>query len=158
MHITLALPRSASSQPGRRWLACASAVNPAAGLVAAVVFRVGKFYGERPPFLSLGGLPDPVCDTPARHPIRSTRLSLSFNTPDVILAILSERWPRLKRWDAAGMVMLVILVGLWLLTLTLNTALTGVLILLLPALLVLGLYWMRWRFIHPMPAGLRPPP
>ncbi|MGB8213821.1 MAG: hypothetical protein WCE68_09720 [Anaerolineales bacterium] len=76
----------------------------------------------------------------------------------LFLAILSERWPRLKRWDAAGMVMLVILVGLWLLTLTLNTALTGVLILLLPALLVLGLYWMRWRFIHPMPAGLRPPP
>ena len=61
-----------------------------------------------------------------------------------------------------GITFLVVLVGLWFLTLALVranafTALVDILILFLPALLVVGLTWMRWWFIHPVPTGLETP-
>jgi hypothetical protein len=80
----------------------------------------------------------------------------------LFLTLLSERRPWLKRWGVPGIVIL-ILAGLWSLTLALVTAnayasLTNILILVLPILLVLGLYWMRWWFIHTVPTGLETPP
>jgi hypothetical protein len=80
----------------------------------------------------------------------------------LFLALLAERRPWLKRWGAAG-VALLILAGLWILTLALlaanaYTALAGILILALPVLLITGLYWMRWWFIHTVPTGLETPP
>jgi hypothetical protein len=79
----------------------------------------------------------------------------------LFLAVLAERRPWLKHWGAA-VIAILILVSLWLMTLVLvaanaYTALADILILLLPILLVLGLYWMRWWFIHPVPTGLEAP-
>jgi hypothetical protein len=80
----------------------------------------------------------------------------------LFLTLLSERRPWLKRWGAPGIV-IVILAGLWALTLGLVSAnayasLVNILILLLPILLIIGLYWMRWWFIHTVPTGLETPP
>ncbi len=80
----------------------------------------------------------------------------------LFLALLAERRPWLKRWGAAGIV-LVILTSFWLLSLVLiavnaYAALTAVLTLALPVLLIVGLYWMRWWFIHTVPIGLETPP
>jgi hypothetical protein len=80
----------------------------------------------------------------------------------LFLSILAERRPWFKRWGVSEIVMLVILVGFWLLTVLLVranafTAMTDALILLLPILLVTGLTWMRWWFVHPVPTGLVTP-
>ena len=80
----------------------------------------------------------------------------------LLLALLGERRPWLRRWGVPGIVIL-IMGGLWFLTLTLvkansYMALANILILCLPVLLVLGLYWMRWWFIHTVPSGLGAPP
>jgi hypothetical protein len=80
----------------------------------------------------------------------------------LFLTLLTERRPWLERWGVPGIVIL-ILVGLWSLTIALITAnayasLANILILVLPILLVIGLYWMRWWFIHPVPTGLETPP
>jgi hypothetical protein len=80
----------------------------------------------------------------------------------LFLALLGERRPWLGRWGVPGLVML-ILAGLWILTFAFVTAnayvpLANFLILSLPVLLVFGLYWMRWWFIHPVPSGLETPP
>jgi hypothetical protein len=58
---------------------------------------------------------------------------------------------------------ILILGGLWSLTLVLvkenaYATLASILILFLPVLLVIGLYWMRWWFIHTVPTGLETPP
>ena len=79
----------------------------------------------------------------------------------LFLALLGERRPWLKRWGVPGIVLL-ILGGLWSLTFALVTAnayvtLFNILILVLPVLLVVGLYWMRWWFIHTIPTGLETP-
>jgi hypothetical protein len=79
------------------------------------------------------------------------------------MAILTERRPWLKRWGVAGMMLVFNLAGLWLLTLSLtrtkaSAALADILLLLLPALLVIGLTWMRWWFLHTTPIGLETPP
>jgi hypothetical protein len=76
----------------------------------------------------------------------------------LFLAILVDRRPWLKGWGAVGIVVLVILVGIWLLVLALvrlnaYTALNNTLILLLPVLLLFGLMWMRWWYIHNAPIG-----
>jgi hypothetical protein len=60
-------------------------------------------------------------------------------------------------------IVILILAGLWFLTLALVTAnayapMGDILILILPVLLVFGLYWMRWWFIHTVPTGLGTPP
>jgi len=75
--------------------------------------------------------------------------------------MLGERRPWLKEWGVPGIVLL-ILGGLWFLTLALVKAnayatLANILILFLPVLLVIGLYWMRWWFIHTVPSGLETP-
>ena len=81
----------------------------------------------------------------------------------LFLSILAERWSRPGRWGVAGIVLIATLAGLWLLPLALvaanaHAALADVLILLLPVLLLFGLYWMRWWFIRLAPTGLETPP
>jgi len=80
----------------------------------------------------------------------------------LFLALLGERRPWLKRWGVP-LITIFLPAGLWLLTLALvaanaYAALNNILILGLPVLLVTGLYWMRWWFMHPMPSGLETPP
>ena len=80
----------------------------------------------------------------------------------VFLALLGERRPWLKRWGVPGIV-IIIVAGLWALTIGLvaasaYTAMLDTLILCLPVLIMAGLYWMRWWFIHPVPSGLGTPP
>jgi len=80
----------------------------------------------------------------------------------LFMAMLGERRPWLKNWGVPGIVLL-ILGGLWSLSLALIKAnayatLANILILFLPVLLVIGLYWMRWWFIHTVPTGLETPP
>jgi hypothetical protein len=77
----------------------------------------------------------------------------------LFLAILAERRPWIARWGIAGIILIAIAAGSWFLTLALMKAdnlatLVNVLILLPPVLLVLGLAWMRWWYLHVMPAGL----
>jgi hypothetical protein len=72
----------------------------------------------------------------------------------LFLSILTERWSRPGRWGVAGFVLLVIFFGFWIITAGLFLAgnfatLTAVLTLIFPALLVLGLYWMRWWAVRP---------
>ncbi len=80
----------------------------------------------------------------------------------LFLALLGERGPWLKRWGVPG-IMILLMVGLWYLTLALVSvnayaSLINTLILFLPVILVLGLYWMRWWFIRAIPTGLETPP
>ena len=77
----------------------------------------------------------------------------------LFLAILLERRPWINRWCLGGIVLLVILAGTWWLTLAATQAnlyatLGDVLILALPVILDIGLAWMRWWFIHPLPGRL----
>ncbi len=77
----------------------------------------------------------------------------------LFMAILSERRPWFKRWGMAGILLVAFAAGSWFLTLALIRAndyatLLNVLILLPPVLLALGLAWMRWWYLHAMPAGL----
>lgn len=72
----------------------------------------------------------------------------------LILSILAERWSRPGRWGVAGFVLLAIFFGFWIITASLFLAggfpaLTGVLALVFPILLVLGLYWMRRWAVRP---------
>jgi hypothetical protein len=78
----------------------------------------------------------------------------------LLLALLGERRPWLKRWGVPGIVIL-LLVGMWYLILALvsanaYTTLINILILFLPVMLVLGLYWMRWWYIRTVPTGFEP--
>ncbi|HVM73007.1 MAG TPA: hypothetical protein VMT91_14680 [Anaerolineales bacterium] len=80
----------------------------------------------------------------------------------LFLSLLSERRSWLKHWGVP-VIGILIIGGSWLLTLLLiqagaYTALANTLILCLPALLVIGLYWMRWWLIHTVPTGLESPP
>jgi hypothetical protein len=77
----------------------------------------------------------------------------------LFLAILVERRSWIKRWSFTGIIMAAILGLLWFLTFALESAnaylaLSDFLFLFLPIALVLGLFWMRWWFIHPVPIGL----
>jgi hypothetical protein len=81
----------------------------------------------------------------------------------LFLAILADRRPWIKRWGIAGLLLVTIAAGSWFLTLALMRAndyatLADILILLPPVLLVLGLAWMRWWFLHAMPAGVETSP
>ena len=98
--------------------------------------------------------------TLAATPLLGIPVILQDNVPlflplILFLSILAERWPRPGRWGMAGLGLLVIFFGFWLITASLFlagafAALTGVLALVFPIFIVLGLYWMRWW-------GLRPP-
>ena len=72
----------------------------------------------------------------------------------LFLTILDERWSYPGRWGISAFALPVIFFGFWLLTkgLSLNSTLAisnDVLVLLLPILLIIGLYWMRWWAIRP---------
>jgi len=80
----------------------------------------------------------------------------------LFLTLLGERRPWLRRWGVPGIVLL-LLGSLWLLTIALVQAdayavLANILILFPPFLLVFGLYWLRWWFVHTNPSGLETPP
>jgi len=72
----------------------------------------------------------------------------------LVLSILAERWSRPKGWDLAGFSMIAIFVCFWIITASavsasnFNSQIAG-LVLGLPFLLVLGLYWMRWWAVRP---------
>ena len=79
----------------------------------------------------------------------------------LLLALLSERLPWLKRWGVPW-IMILLLIGLWYLTIALISAnayatLINILILFPPMMLMLGLYWMRWWYIRTVPTGLETP-
>lgn len=81
----------------------------------------------------------------------------------LFLAILAERRPWLKLWGVPGILLVVFLAGLWLLAFGLTraisyTALNDVLFLFPPVALAIGLIWMRWWYIHPVPTGLETNP
>jgi hypothetical protein len=61
----------------------------------------------------------------------------------LFLAILNERWHGRRLRGPAGIVLLVTLTVLWALALSAGLAL------LLPALLLVGLYWMKWWAVRP---------
>jgi hypothetical protein len=73
----------------------------------------------------------------------------------LFLTILTQRWPpRPRRWGLAGLVLLLLFFGLWLVTAVLtfigaSAVLNDVLALAYPVLLVTGLYWMRWWAVRP---------
>ena len=80
----------------------------------------------------------------------------------LLMAILAERRSWLKRWGVAIILLVFILAGAWLMTFDLTRAnadpvLTNILLLLVPAILVIGLLWTRWWFLHSAPTGLEEP-
>ncbi len=92
-------------------------------------------------------------------PMRPNDYVFLFIPLVLFLSILAERWSRRGRWGVAGIALLVILVGSWLLPLQLGEAnapatLRHSLHFLLPVLLLIGLYWMRWWFIYSRRAGV----
>lgn len=71
----------------------------------------------------------------------------------LFLAIVAERWFRTRRW-LAGILLVLIFVGSWALVFHLSglvslAPLRAILILALPSLLLVGLYWIRWWAIRP---------
>ncbi len=72
----------------------------------------------------------------------------------LLLGILAGLQSNPRRWGAAGFSLILLFIALWALTLILVSAhalvaLSQTLFLLLPILLIPGLYWMRWRFTRP---------
>jgi hypothetical protein len=72
----------------------------------------------------------------------------------LILTILGERWSHPRQWGIPGFAVPILLLSLWLVTVELfmhNTSSfsNNVLVLLLPIVLIIGLYWMRWWAVHP---------
>ena len=70
----------------------------------------------------------------------------------VLLGIMAERWSRPRRWGVAGITLLIILAGSWLLAIEMRAvsayeALPDSLFLVLPVMLTIGLYWMRWWYL-----------
>ena len=81
----------------------------------------------------------------------------------IFLSILAERRAWLRHWGVGVVLILVVLPGLWFLSKTFEagnsyTVPADILMLLLPVLLVIGLYWLRWWFLHNQHVGLEPPP
>ncbi len=71
----------------------------------------------------------------------------------LFLAVIAERWFRPKRW-LAGVLFVLIFAGSWALIFHLSglaslEPLRAILVLALPCLLLVGLYWMRWWAIRP---------
>jgi hypothetical protein len=72
----------------------------------------------------------------------------------LFLSILAERWSHPGRWGLAGLVLIVIFFGFWIIAVTLFragnfVALTDIMALAFPFLLSVGLYWMRWWAVRP---------
>jgi hypothetical protein len=87
-------------------------------------------------------------------PVILQAYSLLFFPLILFSSILAERWSRPFRWGLSGLIFILFIFGLWLITAALYlkgsfTALSDVLMLVFPSLLVLCLYWMRWWAVHP---------
>jgi hypothetical protein len=87
-------------------------------------------------------------------PVIPQSYTLLFFPLILFLSILAERWSRPGRWGVAAFVLIAILLGFWGITAGLflvgsYAALSQVLALLFPFLLVVGLYWMRWWAVRP---------
>jgi hypothetical protein len=81
--------------------------------------------------------------------------SLLFLPLILFLGFFAERFPRSRKGSAMGIALLSVFSGLWLLAILLNAVraspgLMDTLILLLPTLMVVGLFWMRWWISHPL--------
>jgi hypothetical protein len=73
----------------------------------------------------------------------------------ILLGILAGLQANPRGWGLAGLLLILILILLWVLTGVLVSldalpALSNILFLLLPVLLIPSLYWMRWRFTRPI--------
>lgn len=87
-------------------------------------------------------------------PVILQTYALLFFPLILFLSILAERWSRSGRWSLAGIALIIIILGFWLITASLFlagsfAALSDVLVLGFPVLLVVGLYWMRWWAVRP---------
>jgi len=86
-------------------------------------------------------------------PVNPQDYVLLFFPLILFLSILAERWSRPGRWGVAGLVLLAIFLGVWIITAGFSLAEVSVpanvLALAFPVLLVLGLYWMRWWAVRP---------
>ncbi len=87
-------------------------------------------------------------------PVIPQSYSLLFFPLILFLSILAERWPRPHRWGLSGIIFILFIFGFWIVTATLYlkgsfSALSDVLVLVYPGILVLSLYWMRWWAVHP---------
>ena len=72
----------------------------------------------------------------------------------LFLSILAERWSRPGRWSAAAIVLIAVILIFWGITGSMSlagsfTALSDVLALVFPIVLLVGLYWMRWWAVRP---------
>jgi hypothetical protein len=72
----------------------------------------------------------------------------------VLFALLNERWSRPRGWGVGGWLLLVLLAGGWAVYLgSVGTesyrALLATLFLWLPAIVLIGLYWVRWWAVRP---------
>lgn len=73
----------------------------------------------------------------------------------LFLAVVAERWSRPRRWGLAGFLLVLIFAGSWALIFyltkldSLEPLRRAILILVLPSLLLVGLYWIRWWAIRP---------
>jgi hypothetical protein len=87
-------------------------------------------------------------------PVIPQSYSLLFFPLLLFLSILAERWPRPHRWGLSGLIFILFIFGFWFVTATLYlkgsfSALSDVLVLVFPGILVLSLYWMRWWAVQP---------
>jgi len=72
----------------------------------------------------------------------------------LFLTILGERWSYTRHWGIPGFAVPILFFSLWVVTVELFrhspiTFSNSVLVLLLPFVLIIGLYWMRWWAVHP---------
>jgi hypothetical protein len=92
----------------------------------------------------------PLVGVPA-HPGLYAALILPLT---LYLSIVAERWTRQRRWNLAGILLVLIFAGSWavvygLAALASFAPLRFVLIFALPSFLLIGLYWVRWWAIRP---------
>jgi hypothetical protein len=87
-------------------------------------------------------------------PVIPQYYDLLFFPLTLFLSILAERWSRPGRWGLAAFVLIAIILGFWGITTGLflansYVALSEMLTLVFPFLLMVGLYWMRWWAVRP---------
>ena len=90
-------------------------------------------------------------------PVIPRDLVLLFFPLISLASILAQRWPRFLWIGAAAFTLMLVFGGLWLLVSRLSpssVAGTETLVLVLPVLLVVGLYWVRWWVVRSEPETL----
>ena len=90
-------------------------------------------------------------------PVIPRDLVLLFFPLISLASILAQRWPRFLWIGAAAFTLMLVFGGLWLLVSRLSpssVAGTETLMLVLPVLLVVGLYWVRWWVVRSEPETL----